>query len=128
MAHLVGNRWWMLAWLVLGVAIAFAGIKVHLKLDRSNIAMTILEMSQQFAWSQGTQGVILSAFFWGYLATQIIGGWMADRWGGKQVLAMAASIWSIFTILTPMANGNLPLVLAARVAMGLGEGNCQMRN
>ena len=31
---------------------------------------------------------MLPSFFYGYMATQIFGGWWADRYGGKRVLAM----------------------------------------
>ena len=39
----------------------------------------------EFDWDKETQGIILGAFFWGYLLTQIPGGWLAERVGGKGV-------------------------------------------
>ena len=32
----------------------------------------------EFVWNKETQGIILGAFFWGYLVTQIPGGWLAQ--------------------------------------------------
>ena len=66
---------------------------------------------------------MLSAFFLGYASTQILGGTLADRYGGKTVLAAGVALWSLFTGLTPpaAAAGAAPL-LAARVMLGVGEG------
>jgi MFS family permease len=33
------------------------------------------------------QGVIQSAFLWGYTATQLLGGSLADKYGGRAVIA-----------------------------------------
>ena len=59
----------------------------------------------------------------GYLLTQIAGGVWADRFGGKRVLAFGVVWWSLATALTPVAaNLGLPVLLAARACMGIGEG------
>ena len=54
--------------------------------DRSNIADAIIPMEQEFGWGRSSVGVVLSSFFIGYASTQMLGGWMADRYGGKGVL------------------------------------------
>lgn len=93
--------------------------------DRTNISVALIPMSRDAGWSVQQQGLILSAFWVGYVGTQILGGWAAhpDRMGGRAVLATGVFLWSIFTALTPMAAlSSLPLLLAARVSMGLGEG------
>ena len=53
---------------------------------------------------------------------QVMGGFLADRFGGKVVLGLGVLIWSFFTIATPWAafSGMIGL-LAARIGMGLGE-------
>ena len=43
---------------------------------------------------------IQNSFFYGYLATQILGGWLADRYGGKVVLGAGVLLWSFFTLIT----------------------------
>lgn len=46
---------------------------------------------------QAYQGVVLSVFFGGYATTQILGGKLADRYGGKMVLAVGvAGTWIVF--------------------------------
>lgn len=91
--------------------------------DRSNISTAVLPMAEQFGWDKAYQGVVLSVFFGGYATTQILGGKLADQFGGKLVLAAGVALWSLFTFLTPgaAAAGAAPL-LAARVMLGVGEG------
>jgi MFS family permease len=57
-----------------------------LMLDRSNISIAILPMTKEFNWTEVEKGFILSSFFYGYMATQTLGGYMSDKYGGKQVL------------------------------------------
>ena len=92
-------------------------------IDRVNISVAIIPMSAELGWSATTQGTVLSSFFVGYLLTQIVGGRLADRFGGKAVLAGGVLLWSLFTLLTPPAAAlGFSMLLIARVGMGLGEG------
>ena len=67
------------------------------------------------------EGTVLSAFFGGYAATQLLGGQLADALGAKWVLAAGLSCWSLATALTPWAAESGAL-LPTRLALGLGEG------
>jgi ACS family sodium-dependent inorganic phosphate cotransporter/ACS family sodium-dependent inorganic phosphate cotransporter-like MFS transporter 9 len=68
------------------------------------------------------QGVIQSAFLWGYMATQLIGGTLADRLGGKRVMAAGMLWFSLASLLLPLALSapvvaaglTVPAVLLAR--------------
>jgi ACS family sodium-dependent inorganic phosphate cotransporter len=92
-------------------------------IDRVNISVAVIPMATQLGWDKTTQGSVMSAFFVGYLLTQILGGRLADRFGGKTVLALGVGLWSFFTAVTPFAAlRSLPALLAARIGMGLGEG------
>lgn len=91
-------------------------------IDRVNISVAIIPMAEEFGWDQGTRGLIMSSFFVGYLLTQVAGGWLADRFGGKVVLGVGVLFWSAFTIITPPAAfAGLTLLLISRIGMGLGE-------
>jgi ACS family sodium-dependent inorganic phosphate cotransporter len=49
-------------------------------------------------------------------------GALANRFGGRIVLGAAVVWWSLFTVLTPVAASiSLPLLVTARIALGLGE-------
>lgn len=91
-------------------------------MDRVNISVAIIPMAEDLGWSAQTQGTVLSSFFVGYLLLQIIGGRLADRFGGKIVLGVGVLLWSLFTMLTPpAAHMGLGVLIAARIAMGMGE-------
>lgn len=92
-------------------------------IDRVNISVAIIPMAEEFGWDQTVRGFVLSSFFIGYLATQILGGWLSDRFGGKVVLGVGVLLWSVFTMLTPPAAMlGLTVLIIARIGMGLGEG------
>ena len=91
-------------------------------IDRVNISVAAIAMQEEFGWSETTKGFVLSSFFIGYILTQAVAGWLANRFGCKLVLGFAVTWWSVFTILTPFAAaGSFGLLIAARIALGLGE-------
>ena len=92
-------------------------------IDRVNISVAIIPMQEQFGWSESQVGIILGSFYFGYMITMIIGGYLADKYGGKKVLGYALLIWSLFTIITPFfAYQGLWWLILIRILMGLGEG------
>jgi ACS family sodium-dependent inorganic phosphate cotransporter len=93
-------------------------------IDRAAMSVAILPMSQTFDWDDGVKGAISSAFFAGYMITNLSGGYLATRFSPKQVLAGGVVLWSLFTMFTPAAaaSQSLPELLAVRSMMGVGEG------
>lgn len=92
-------------------------------IDRVNISVAIIPMQEQFGWSESQVGIIFSSFYLGYIFTMTIGGFLADRYGGKIVLGYGLLLWSLFTVLTPVfAYNGFFAILIIRVLMGLGEG------
>ncbi len=109
------QRYTVVALFFLGTALCY--------IDRISISVAIIPLARQFGYNSTAQGLVLSAVFWGYLWTQLVGGWMADRFGGHRVLAAGVAIWSLATFVTPLAAGAaFSALLAARVLLGLGEG------
>ncbi len=91
-------------------------------IDRTNISVGAIAMQAQFGWNETQKGLVLSAFFVGYILLMLISGTLADRYGGKNVLGVAVLWWSLFTMLTPPAAlVSLPVLVATRIALGLGE-------
>ncbi|MEM9621183.1 MAG: ACS family MFS transporter [Pseudomonadota bacterium] len=104
------------------VALSFFAVFVCY-IDRVNISVAIIPMAAEYGWDEAWQGFVLSCFYFGYLVTQLLGGYLADRFGGKIVLAVGVIWWSIFTLFTPAAAAlGLAVLIAARVLMGMGEG------
>ncbi len=91
-------------------------------IDRVNISIAIIPMAEDLGWGMQTQGLVFSSFFVGYLLLQIVGGRLADRYGGKAILGMGVLLWSFFTILTPPAAAlGFTVLILTRVAMGMSE-------
>ena len=78
-----------------------------------------------FAWSKGEQGLLLGAFYWGYMVTQVPAGQLSERFGGKYVYGVSMGVAAMATLLTPLAaRAHVGLLIALRVVIGLGEGVC----
>ncbi|KAK3253291.1 major facilitator super transporter [Cymbomonas tetramitiformis] len=92
-------------------------------MDRVNMSIAVLPMSVEYGWDNATIGIVQSSFFWGYLLTQIAGGVLADKIGGKKVLGFGVIWWSVATAFTPIAASmGTPALLLSRACMGIGEG------
>jgi sugar phosphate permease len=89
--------------------------------DRSNIGVAAPEMVRELGLSGAVTGALLSAFFWGYVVTQLPGGWLASRVGPKRVIVGALLVVGATGCLTGIVN-HLPALLAIRFVMGLAEG------
>ncbi|CAG9774089.1 unnamed protein product [Ceutorhynchus assimilis] len=77
----------------------------------------------EFNWDEKTQGIVLGAFFYGYVVTQIPGGRFAELYSSKMVFGLGVLVTAVFTILSPIAARiNFPLFIIVRVIEGMGEG------
>ncbi|CAH1796872.1 unnamed protein product [Owenia fusiformis] len=84
---------------------------------------TAIHEGPAFDWDMATQGKILSAFFFGYIFTQLPGGYLACRFGGKWLLGGGVLSTAIFTLFTPLAAlASVDVLILVRVLMGLCEG------
>ncbi|XP_046329728.2 sialin-like [Haliotis rufescens] len=74
-------------------------------------------------WDKTTQGLVLGAYFWGYLVSQVPAGWLATKYGGKRVYGWSMLVCSLLTFLTPIvATTNYIAVMALRIILGLASG------
>lgn len=70
-------------------------------------------------------GFILSAFFIGYILTQVPGGWLAQRFSAKYVYGIGILATAVFTLLTPLAASlGIWVLVAVRVLEGIFEVMC----
>lgn len=90
-------------------------------IDRVNISVAAPVIMQETGWDKGQFGLVFSAFLIGYALLQIPGGMIADRWGGRKVLALAFCGFSLFTALTPLGQSSLAVLLAMRFLVGAFE-------
>jgi len=71
--------------------------------------------------SEAEMGIILSAFFWGYVIMQIPGGILAERFGGKRVLNASVFLFSLLSALTPFSI-KVWVMSAIRGFVGVAQG------
>lgn len=91
-------------------------------IDRTAIALALAHIGKDFNVGPAELGIVLSAFYLGYAAMQIPGGWLADRYGSKVVIVVSIGLWSLFTVMTGLA-WSLASLLIIRFLFGLGEGS-----
>lgn len=110
-------RWVLIFWLFLLSAVAY--------LDRVNISVAGTSIATTYGLSNIQLGWIFSAFLVGYALFQTVGGYLAQRFGPRRVLAGGVFWWGIFTAVTasiPAAIGSaLYLFIAVRFLLGAGE-------
>lgn len=69
------------------------------------------------------QGIVLGAFYWGYILTQVIGGNLSDRFGGDLIQWTAATVWSLSTLaVVPATHVSVWLLVLVRFLTGLAQG------
>jgi MFS family permease len=74
-------------------------------------------------WPKKIQGLILSAYFYGYLLTQLLGGWLSFKFGGQIILALSMLIGSLITISIPFfAKLNYKALFACLFFTGAAHG------
>lgn len=75
-----------------------------------------------YNWDSETQGWILGSFFYGYILTQIPGGYLAGRFGPKWLMGFGILGTVVFTLLTPVAADlGAGYLIAVRALEGIGE-------
>ena len=75
-----------------------------------------------FSWDERTQGILLGAFFCGFVTTQVGSGLVAARVGGKLLVVAGLSWMSTLTLLTPRLTtaGNFAALFVVRLLQGIG--------
>ena len=74
----------------------------------------------EFEWEKQIQSTLLASFFYGYIVTQIPGGYLSDRFGGRRVFGTAMAVACVCTLVMPAcARVSVVLVYVLRVLLGL---------
>ncbi len=88
--------------------------------DRVCIGAAAPSIREEFGFDKITMGYIFSAFSLGYAMFQIPGGWAADKFGPRRILAVAMTWWSVFTVATAGAFNVWSMVIY-RFLFGVGQ-------
>ncbi|XP_054430449.1 vesicular glutamate transporter 3 isoform X1 [Pteronotus mesoamericanus] len=77
----------------------------------------------QFNWDPETVGFIHGSFFWGYIVTQIPGGFISNKFGANRVFGAAIFLTSTLNMFIPSAaRVHYGCVMCVRILQGLVEG------
>lgn len=96
---------------------------MYLYAARMTMPITVTQISTQLDWKKTTAGTVLSCFFWGYALTQVLGGYLGDRYGGAKVMLGAGIGWSLLTFYTPeFTRTNIWALLLSRILLGAFQG------
>jgi MFS transporter, ACS family, hexuronate transporter len=105
-------------WAVVGLL--FLGGMINY-LDRAALSVAAPFLTKELSLSPSELGIVFSVFFFGYAAFCFIGGYASDRFGARNVFALASIVWSVFCGLTATVFSFTSL-LVVRVIFGMGEG------
>uniref|UniRef100_A0A5F9DLX0 Solute carrier family 17 member 8 n=1 Tax=Oryctolagus cuniculus TaxID=9986 RepID=A0A5F9DLX0_RABIT len=105
---------------------------------RCNLGVAIVEMvnnstvyvngkpeiqTAQFNWDPETVGLIHGSFFWGYIVTQIPGGFISNKFAANRVFGAAIFLTSTLNMFIPSAaRVHYGCVMCVRILQGLVEG------
>lgn len=119
------KKYWNPAEKHLWMSILFSSCLI-LYAARMTMPITAASISKHYDWSKTDSGTVLSSFFWGYMMTQVLGGYVSDHIGGERVLLIVAIGWSVLTFFTPemisSTSGNIWLVVLGRTIIGALQG------
>jgi MFS family permease len=92
-----------------------------LYVDRVNISTAAPLIKAELGLSNTELGFVFSAFAYPYALFQLVGGWLGDKFGARRTLGICGLVVCAATVATGAAGG-LAALLAARLALGFGEG------
>src|SRR6266516_7320237 len=95
-------------------------VAVLLYLDRFCLGYITPYVREGFGLTSSETAFMLSAFFLTYAFGQLPGGWLADRYGTRNMLAFYLAVWSVLTGLIGFVNGFF-MLLVLRLGCGLFE-------
>lgn len=108
-----------------GLAVAYA---MRVNLSVAIVAMTDCNATNpefpEFDWNEGIKSYLLSSFFWGYVVTQVPGGYLSALVGAKYMMFFGIFFCSLLALLTPFValTGGWKTLIALRAVQGLCQG------
>jgi MFS transporter, ACS family, tartrate transporter len=91
-------------------------------LDRTSVAYAALGMSRDLGFSDRVFGLGAGVFFISYLALQIPGALVVERWSARRAIAAVMIAWGSLTVLTALVHTPGQLYLARFVLGGAEAG------
>src|SRR6201982_405012 len=89
-------------------------------LDRTSVAYAAIGMSRELGFSDRVFGMGAGVFFISYVALQIPGAVLVERWSARRVISATMIAWGCMTAMTPRVHPPGQLY-AARFVLGAAE-------
>jgi ACS family tartrate transporter-like MFS transporter len=89
-------------------------------LDRTSVAYAAIGMARELGFSDRVFGMGAGVFFVSYVALQIPGALLVERWGARRIISTTMIAWGTMTALTAFVHTPAELYLA-RFLLGAGE-------
>lgn len=89
-------------------------------IDRTSVAFAALGMSNDLGLSDRTLGLAAGIFFLGYIALQIPGAILVERWSARRAIALVMIAWGFATAFTGLIHTASQLYWA-RLVLGAAE-------
>jgi len=89
-------------------------------LDRTSVAYAALGMSRDLGFSDRVIGLAAGVFFISYLALQIPGALLVERWSARRLISALMIAWGSLTVLTGLVHTPSQLYIA-RFLLGAAE-------
>uniref|UniRef100_A0A914XM22 Uncharacterized protein n=1 Tax=Plectus sambesii TaxID=2011161 RepID=A0A914XM22_9BILA len=121
------KRWQLAILANIGFIVVF-GIRCNFGAAKNHMARNYtdpygVKHEREFHWTRNELGVMESSFFYGYLITQIPGGFFAAKFAPNKLFGLAIGAASFFNLFLPMAfNSHSDMfVVVIQVAQGLAQ-------
>ncbi|HLH48838.1 MAG TPA: MFS transporter [Roseiarcus sp.] len=88
--------------------------------DRASLSVAMPMIGKEFHLDPSTEGILLSSFFFAYAAMQIPGGFLADRYKPRLIIAAATFGWGLFQALAALSTNSFGLFVT-RLGLGVAE-------
>lgn len=111
----VSPDWHVAILLLTGMAIVYT--------LRINMSVAVVDMADDFDWSDGQKGLVLSMFYVGYAVGQVPSSLfcLANTRHLRKIYAMSIVLPSLCTLVTPLFAEDFGVLLMLRILTGLGE-------
>ena len=91
-------------------------------IERTGFSVAFTALCKRDAVAERVEGMVMGAFFVGYAVSQVPGGMLAQRFGGRRTLIASFLGWSIAAALTPSTAKSALAISAVRITVGVFQG------
>ncbi|CAL9769092.1 unnamed protein product [Musa acuminata subsp. burmannicoides] len=91
-------------------------------IERIGFSIAYTAAADAIGVNQSSKGLILSTFYYGYVVSQVPGGWAAQYIGGRRVLLLSFVLWSLTCALVPLDANRMYIMVLSRLLVGVAQG------